>query len=147
MKLYRYLPCYHVTERKNFFDVLIEVPFLRKESLKINMDRADVTYQYILVSGEKKNNLSEVNTADPNIYDLKGNLEWGIFNLKIPVTNYSIRLKKKKEMNYKDGIIQIRVFKGDDGNDVLLSDDPIKDLDRKDDDIKFSDIILEKAKK
>lgn len=141
---YSYQPCYYVSERKNFFDVLIEVPFLRKESLKTNMDRADVSYQYMLVSGEKKNNLAEVNTADPNVFDLKGNLEWGIFNMKIPITNFSIRLKKKKDMQYKDGVIHIRIFKGEDENEQILNSNLIKD---RDDDIRFSEIVLEKAKK
>ena len=108
------------------------------------MDRADVSYQYMLVSGEKKNNLAEVNTADPNVFDLKGNLEWGIFNMKIPITNFSIRLKKKKDMQYKDGVIHIRIFKGEDENEQILNSNLIKD---RDDDIRFSEIVLEKAKK
>lgn len=98
----------------------------------------------MLVSGEKKNNLAEVNTADPNVFDLKGNLEWGVFNIKIPITNFSIRLKKKKDMQYKDGMIHIRIFKGEDENEQILSKNPFKD---RDDDIRFSEIVLEKAKK
>ena len=98
----------------------------------------------MLVSGEKKNNLAEVNTADPNVFDLKGNLEWGIFTLKIPITNFSIRLKKKKDMQYKDGMIHIRIFKGEDENEQILSDNPFKE---REDEIRFSEIVLEKAKK
>lgn len=127
-------PPYHMIERKNGFDIIVEVPLLKPSSLKVKMDRSDTTFQFLLVMGEKNNNIDIEKDMDNKILSTRGNLEWGKFTLKIPIAPYSVRLKKKRDIEYKEGLVLIRLVKGEDFEHQMVTED----------DLKLSNINLEK---
>ena len=142
-----FTPPYHTLERKNFFEIIAEIPLLRKESLKVTMDRSDTNFQYLLISGEKKNNADELKEINGQILEMRGNLEWGNFNLKIPVAPYSVRFKKKKEIEYKEGLVIVKMYKGEDNEHQMLTEEKEENtLDsniKKMDELKISGINFE----
>jgi len=131
-----FTPPYNVIERKNNFEIIIECPLLKKDTLKVAVDRSDLSFQYLIVDGEKKNNAEIEKEIDNAILSTGGNLEWGKFTLKIPIGPHSIRLKKKKEIEYQKGIVIVKLNKGEGDDHQMLNEDSNGE-------IKFSNINLE----
>lgn len=130
-----FTPPYYTFEKKNCFEIIIEAPLLKKDSLKVGMDK-DKSYQFLLVTGEKINNFnSDINNK---VLDVRGNLESGKFLLRIPLAPYSVRLKKRREIDYRDGLVVIRLLKGDGLDDQMLTEENLKM-----DDIKLSNFNFE----
>ena len=139
-----FTPPHHSIERKNFFEILIEVPNLKKESLKATMDKNDTSFQYLLIYGEKNNNVDMEKDISNEVLCVRGNLEWGKFNLKIPVAPYSVRLKKKRDIEYRDGVVITKIYKGEDAEHQMLTEENLIDSNfKKVDELKFSHIQLE----
>jgi len=84
--------------------------------------------------GEKNNNVDLDKDMDNQILSTRGNLEWGKFTLKIPIAPYSVRLKKKRDIDYKEGLVVIRLVKGEDYEHQMVTED----------DLKLLNIIMEK---
>lgn len=132
-----FTPPYNVIEHKNTFDVVIECPLLKKDTLKVMVDRNDPSSQYLMVTGEKRSNAEVEKEIDNAILETRGNLEYGRFLLKIAIAPHTIRLKKKKDVVFKKGIIVVKLFKGEDDDQQMLNEDFTSP------EIKFSNINLE----
>ncbi len=98
------------------------------------MDRTDTTFQFLLDMGEKNNNVDLDKDMDNQILSTRGNLEWGKFYIENTYCTLFSEVKKKRYIDYKEGLVVIRLVKGEDYEHQMVTED----------DLKLLNIIMEK---
>ena len=101
-------PPYEVFEQKGLYIVLIELPDLKPETVKMDIDNKNNEFNCLRVVGEK--NYSDLGDSEEN-NGIMGNRMCGEFKCVIPLgtKNYKAFLKDKNNLKYSRGILKVEV--------------------------------------
>ena len=101
-------PPYEVFEQKGLYIVLIELPDLKTETVKMDIDNKNNEFNCLRVVGEK--NYSDLGDSEEN-NGIMGNRMCGEFKCVIPLgtKNYKAFLKDKNNLKYSRGILKVEV--------------------------------------
>ena len=101
-------PPYEVFEQKGIYIVLIELPDLKLETVKMDIDNKKNEFNCLRVVGEK--NYSDLGDSEKN-NGIMGNRMCGEFKCVIPLgpKNYKAFLKNNKSLKYENGILKVEV--------------------------------------
>lgn len=112
-----YIP-YQVVEKENLYEVYLDIPFLLKNTMTVNLNQQEPDFQYLIVTGTKSKNAHkdiELNNISVDMINEilaeQGTIQFGPFEMKIPIASHDIRLKKKIKCQYLSGILSLILLK------------------------------------